>query len=206
MSCVPAGISFLLTILGATALVVALLPAAGCSSSSPPRAQAGDRLVIGRTFSVDLDGDGVGERVRVTAENNSLVLTDGPTVYRSRDKWQVVEAFIADTDGNDLPEVVALLESADGRHVGLFAWMGDRYRERLVTSPLTPRPLSLRIVPADDRPSDSGPSAVSEGRPAASTPDLVVLTEEVSETGGAVVETAYCWNGFGFTAVDRAMP
>jgi hypothetical protein len=202
---VPAGTSLLLTILGATALAIALLPAAGCSSSSPPHAQAGDRLIIGRTVSVDLDGDGVGERVRVTAENNSLVLTDGPTVYRSRDKWRVVEAFIADTDGNNLLEVVALLDSADGRHLGLFAWMHDRYRERLVTSPLTPRPVSLRISPVERRPSNDDPSEDPEGQPAESAPDLVVLTEEVSGEKAAM-ETTYRWNGFGFTAVGGTFP
>ena len=136
--------------------------------------------------------------MRLAAENGSLVLTDGPTVYRSRDKWRVVEAFIADADGNGLPEVTALLESSDGRHLGLFAWMGDRYRERLVTSPLTPRPLSLRIIPVDDDlPADSA------GQQATPAPDLVVLTEEVSEAGGGCVETTYRWNGFGFTAVTR---
>ena len=136
--------------------------------------------------------------MRLAAENGSLVLTDGPTVYQSRDKWQVVEAFIADADGNGLPEVIALLESSGGRHLGLFAWMGDRYRERLVTSPLTPQPLSLRIIPVDDDlPADSA------GRQATPVPDLVVLTEEVSEAGGGSVETTYRWNGFGFTAVTR---
>ena len=185
--------------LGVTVLAVTLLPTAGCSSSSPPLARAGDQLVAGRTVSVDFDGDGVGELVCLAAENGGLVLTDGPTVYRSRDKWRVVEAFIADADGNGLLEVTALLESSDGRHLGLFAWMGDRYRERLVTSPLTPRPLSLRIIPVDD-----GPLAESEGQQATSAPDLVGLTEE-SEPGGAVVETTYRWNGFGLTAVDRTV-
>ena len=170
------------TALAVTLLAVTLLSTTGCSSSSPPLARTGDRLVVGRTVSVDLDGDGVGEQVRLAAENGSLVLTDGPTVYRSRDKWRVVEAFIADTDGNGLPEVIALLESSGGRHLGLFAWMGDRYRERLVTSPLTPRPLALHIVPVDD-----DPLADPAGQQATPAPDLVVLTEEVSAAGDADV-------------------
>ena len=67
-----------------------------------------------------------------------------------------------------------------------------------MTSPLTPRPLALQIVPVDDDlPADSA------GQQATPAPDLVVLTEEVSAAGDAVVETTYRWNGFGFTAVTR---
>lgn len=192
----------MLTILGLTVLAVTLLPAAGCSSSSPQPAGAGDRLVAGHTVSADLDGDGVGELVREAAENGGLVITDGPTVYRSREQWRVLEAFIADVDGNGLPEVTALLDSSDGRHLGLFGWVGGQYRERLVTSPLTPRPLSLRIIPAvrDPVAQNQGPEL---GRQAAPEPDLVVLTEEVAKGAGAAVETTYRWNGFGFTAVER---
>ena len=102
-------------------------------------------------------------------------------MYRSRDKWRVVEAFIADADGNGLPEVTALLESSGGHHLGLFAWMGDRYRERLVTSPLTPLPLSLHIIPVDDDPLTN-----PAGQQATPAPDLVVLSEEASAARGRI--------------------
>lgn len=183
-----------------TTVVVVALSLAGCSSSFP-LAQAGDRLAPGRTISADLDGDGTGEEVTFSAEDGSLVITDGPTVYRSRDKWRVVDAFVGDTDGNGLLEITALLDADDGRHLGLFARMGDRYRERLVTSVLTPRPLSLRVIPADD-----GPYAATDGQGAAVAPDLVVLTEESRADESPNAETAYRWNGFGFTAVDKATP
>jgi hypothetical protein len=174
------------------------LSAAGCSPE-PSHAEAGDRLSPGRTLSVDLDGDGAGEEV-LLAEDGRLVVTDGPVVYHSREKWRFLEAFIGDTDGNGLSEVTALLESDEGRHVGLFAWMGDHYRERLVTSPLTPRPLSLRVVPGPPEDPKTG-----EREDATATPNLVVLTEEVTADGGAV-ETVYRWNGFGFTAIDLVDP
>ena len=44
----------------------------------------------------------------------------------------MVEALLGDTDRNGLPEVVTLLDP-DGRHLGLFAYFGGEYRERLVT-------------------------------------------------------------------------
>jgi len=126
----------------------------------------------------DLDGDATLEEVRVTPGSEGIVIVDGDTTYRSRAKWLVVDAVIADTDRDGAPEVVALLDDEGGRHIGLIAWRTDRYRERLVTSPLVPEPLGFRVRSAEN----------GEG-------DLIVLTD----TSGAEVQ--YRWNGFGFKAM-----
>ncbi len=130
--------------------------------------------------------------------NDRLTITDGSTTYQSRERWRVTAAALGDTDGNGLIEIITLLDADDGRRLGLFgsASVGGHaeYRERLVTSVLTPRPLALAIRPADalqDTPS-SDPG----------TCDLVLLTEEGGGGSGATRQTAYRWNGFGFTAVD----
>ncbi|MBN1320689.1 MAG: hypothetical protein JXA87_07610 [Thermoleophilia bacterium] len=193
----------------ATTLAVAALAAAallapaalvtGCSESGVVAGASGTKLEHGTTYSADLDGDGSSERVIIDGTPVSLTITDGDTVYRSRDTWQVVEACLGDTDHNGMLEVVALLDSAEGRHLGLFAHFGGEYRERLVTSELDPRPLSLEIVTPDKAPAGSG------GSPAA-TGDLVSLTLEPTP-GQSVQQTVLCrWNGFGFTGLGSALP
>jgi hypothetical protein len=189
---------------GTPALVAALLIAtvltviAGCSDPETVPAASGDRLAPGVTYSVDLDGDSTAEQLRVDGPSGSLTITDGDVVYRSRDKWHLVEACLGDTDGDGHPEVVALLDSEEGRHLGLFAYFGGEYRERLVTSELTPRPLSLQIVAGE-----SG-SAAGTDDPDARVNDLVVLTEEAASGSTEVRTTTYRWNGFGFTAIGTA--
>ena len=127
----------------------------------------------------------------VNGEPGSLTITDGHVVYHSRERWHVVEARLGDTDRDSLLEVVALLDDDEGRHLGLFAYFGGQYRERLVTSELTPRPLSFEVVP-----DDQSPSGVAG--------DLVVLTVEPAP-GQTEVSTVLCrWNGFGYTAVRTA--
>lgn len=126
----------------------------------------------------DLDGDTTLEEIRVTPSAEGIVIVDGDRTYRSREKWVVVGALVADTDRDGAPEVVALLDDEEGRHLGLIAWRTDRYRERLVTSPLVPEPLGFNIR----RDSDGGG-------------DLIVLREP----SGA--EVPYRWNGFGFKAM-----
>ena len=113
----------------------------------------------------------------------------------------MVAACLGDTDGNGLPEVLTLLDASDGRHLGLFGYSrgedGGKYRERLVTGVLRPRPLALKVVIAGS----------TGGAGGAATGDLLVLTEEVdsSATGTAgSKDTTYRWNGFGFTALDTA--
>jgi len=166
----------------------------GCSRSESVQADSGTRLEHGTTYSADLDGDGVSERVVVDGSPASLTITDGDTVYRSRDRWQVVEARLGDTDHNGVLEVVALLDSDEGRHLGLFAHFGGEYRERLVTSELHPRPVSLEIVPPENAPAGSDGSPVSSG-------DLVLLTLEPAP-GRIGQQSVLCrWNGFGFTGL-----
>lgn len=137
----------------------------------------------------DLDGDGDLEAVQLSRGRQGVVITDGPVTYTSRQKWRVAAAALGDTDGNGLPEVVALLDGPDGRHLGLIAWFAGRYAERMVSAPLTPAPLHLRLL------ADGGGGGM-----------LVELTERVEATWeGAitsrVVNTVYRWNGFGYVAV-----
>lgn len=128
----------------------------------------------------DLDGDGADESVRLGPGSGGVRIDDGEVVYRSRGKWEVGSATLGDTDRDGLPEVVALLEDEEGVHIGLLAWRGGSYRERLVTSPIVPRPTSLRVRY----------DAAAEG-------DVIDLGE-----GPANVST-YRWNGFGFTIIER---
>ncbi len=163
----------------------------GCAGEVTPLARAGDRLENDAALSADLDGDGIGERVMVEGASRRLIIDDGKDLYRSREKWRVAEACLGDTDGNGVLEVVALLDDSNGRHLGLIAYMGDEYRERLVTSVLSPRPLSLQVVPGHD---------------AAASADLVLLEEESASSVSGVQTTTYRWNGFGFTALRPSTP
>ena len=148
-------------------------------------------LVPGQAASVDMDADGVPEHIMVDAQTDRLTIRDGATVYQSREKWRFAQALVDDTDRDGLPEVVALLDAPDGRHLGLFAFFGGQYCERLVTAVLSPRPLSL----------DTAYDPASNGR-------VILLTEEpASGQGGHPAQTTYRWNGFGFTAAQgRARP
>jgi hypothetical protein len=163
-------------------LIVALLLFAVACSQPPVAAKSGDKLAADTTYTADLDGDGNGESIRVDGGAASLTISDGDTVYHSRDKWRVVDAVLGDADRDGFLEVVTLLDSDDGRHLGLFAYFGGEYRERLVTSELTPRPLSLRVLPGD----------------------LLELTEEIPSGQDGTRIVLYHWNGFGFTAIAPA--
>jgi hypothetical protein len=161
-----------------------VLVVTACSESAIS-ASSTDRLAVGTTYSADLDGDSDAELLLVDGSTASVTITDGDTVYNSRPRWQVVEACLGDIDHNGLLEVVTLLDSDDGRHVGLFAYFGGEYRERLVTSVLIPRPLSLQVI--------HGP---------ASSGDLLVLTEEPASGETETQTVTYRWNGFGLTVVE----
>jgi len=164
-----------------TSLVAMFLGA--CSDPAVVTATRGVRLEPGVTYSADLDDDGTSEHILVDEQHRSLLLTDGDTCYRSRDKWQVVEAHLGDTDHDGLLEVVTLLTSERGNHIGLFAYFGGEYRERLVTSSLHPLPVSLEVRVGED----GG--------------DVILVTEESADeqTKGTVI---YRWNGFGFRVLD----
>jgi hypothetical protein len=180
----------LLTALAVIALAAAAFLTAGCSDSENITSVSGDKLTPGVTYSAELDGDRPPEQILIDA--GRLIITDGDTVYRSRDKWQVVEACFGDTDHNGALEVVTLLDAEDGRHLGLFAHFGGEYRERLVTQELSPRPLSLEVISFEDAAED--PEITPFG-------DLILLTEEPApgQTGSRTI--TYRWNGFGFTAL-----
>lgn len=163
-------------------LVATLLLFAVACSQPPVAARSDDRLAADITYAADLDGDGGSESIRIEGSTAALTISDGDTVYHSRDKWRLVEAVLGDTDHDGLLEVVTLLDSDDGRHLGLFAYFGGEYRERLVTSELTPRPLSLRVLPGD----------------------LLELTEELPSGQEGTRAVLYRWNGFGFTIMGPA--
>jgi hypothetical protein len=169
----------------AALLLLALTVGAACADSEPAAvASSGDVLLPGFTYAADLDGDPEVELIRIDGAPASVTLTDGDLVYKSRGRWRVVQAGLGDLDRNGLLEVVALLESDEGRHIGLFAYFGGEYRERLVTSALAPPPASFQVV---DGTADGG--------------DLLVLTGELKPDGSAAQTSTYRWNGFGFTAI-----
>ncbi|MGB9880658.1 MAG: hypothetical protein ACPLRM_07845 [Anaerolineae bacterium] len=153
----------------------------------------GEKLTIGVAYRVNLDQDPDLETVSVLDPPRSLIITDGDTSYRSREKWRVAEAWIGDVDHDGLAEIITLLDAADGRHLGLFAYFGGEYRERLVTQALSPEPLSLLVI---TRPPQEGG-------------DFLLLVEKVKGGPSSVGEadslraTFYRWNGFGFTAVNQ---
>jgi len=168
-----------------------------CTACSPEEAVAAgphDRLDPDITYSADLDGDSADERILIDGTTASLTISDGETTYRSRDRWQIVEAYLGDTDRDGLLEVVTLVDDEQGRHLGLFAHFGGEYRERLVTSEIVPRPVGLEIV---DYNAGLDPSVV-----ATLTGDAVLLTLEAVPSGSEP-QTVLCrWNGFGFTGIE----
>jgi len=180
----------------ATLLLMSLV-AAGCDSPSERSAlplAPGDMILPGATYSADLDGDEAAELISVDESDGSLTITDGETVYESRERWTVVTATVGDTDRDGLLEIVTLLDDEEGRHLGLIAIFGGSYRERLVTSEIVPPPVALEIV---RRGSQDNPAAAEGGG------DVIVLTQE---TGGEPAQTVLRWNGFSFTAVEGTAP
>jgi hypothetical protein len=138
--------------------------------------------------AADLDGDGQTEEILVDSLDRHLAIRDGDVYYRSRAKWTVVQADLGDTDQDGLTEVVTLLDSADGRHLGLFAYFGGAYRERLVTQSIVPRPLAIRVV------QDTSLLASRSG-------DAVELTQQTG-AGDRTQRIFLRWNGFGFTQIE----
>jgi hypothetical protein len=130
-----------------------------------------------RTRAIDLDGDGALEIVELRHGQGGINIVDGDVSYRSRPKWSVVAADLGDTDRNGLPEVVALLDGPDGRHLALIGRHAGRYHERLVSSALRPAPKGMRVH-----------------RVAGLGGDVIDL-----DLGGRLGVRTYRWNGFGFT-------
>ncbi|OFW68419.1 MAG: hypothetical protein A2Y74_05005 [Actinobacteria bacterium RBG_13_63_9] len=191
--------------IAAVALAAAVLVAVGCSDSHdgttavPPKsgisAVSGDRLTPDETFAADLDGDGASEQILIDKTTSSLSISDGNVAYHSRAKWRVADACVGDTDHNGLPEVVTLLDSEEGRHIGLFAYFGGDYRERLVTSEITPRPLALEVVNFEEALEDPKILTTLIG-------DMILLTQEPGPGRTGLQTTLLRWNGFGFTRVE----
>jgi hypothetical protein len=151
-----------------------------CSTAKEVPAIARGELVPGEPAHADLDGDGGLEEILVDAADCSLYIGDGPLSYRNRAKWRVFQAVLGDTDHNGLTEVVTLLDSAEGRHLGLFAYFGGEYRERLVTQEIIPSPLAIEIT-------DHGE---------------VILVQPPTSGETAAERTLLRWNGFGFTRIN----
>lgn len=158
---------------------------AACSDSTAVPARSGDQLVFGTIYCANMDADDTPETIIIDDGSASLIIQDGDVVYHSRDKWRIVEASLGDTDHDGLLEVVALLDDDSGRHLGLFAFFGGEYRERLVTGPLTPRPLSLQVCATADQ------------------GDVILVTEQSAQSGNAGKPVIYRWNGFGFTIQNQ---
>jgi len=131
---------------------------------------------------IDLDGDGDLEKVELGRGHGGINIVDGDVSYRSRAKWSVAAADLGDTDHNGLPEVVALLDGPDGRHLALIGRHAGRYHERLVSSALRPAPKSMRVH-----------------RVAGLGGDVIDL-----EMGGRLGTRTYRWNGFGFNDVGSS--
>jgi hypothetical protein len=143
------------------------------------------QLAPGVAYSTDMDRDGTPELVIVDRLGGSLTITDGKVTYHSREKWRVASASLGDVDGDGFPEVITLLDDEEGRHIGLFAYFGGQYRERLVTSELTPRPISLTVV--------DGPSGH----------DALAVDLEPSPGENAPAHAIFRWNGFGFAIIPQ---
>jgi hypothetical protein len=171
--------------LAAASLLVAGLLFVACNDD-PTVTHAS--LTPGTPANADLDGDGSPEQILVSATDFSLSVTDGAVAYHSRDKWRVAQALLADTDRDGLTEVVALLDSEKGRHLGLFAYYGGEYRERLVTQAMTPAPISIAVV-------DGSSLATSKG-------DVIVLLQQPTAGDTAPARITLRWNGFSFTRIE----
>lgn len=188
----------ILCILVATAAVLA---SASCSDTHSSAPSVRGPLAVDQASQADLDGDQTLEAVLLAGDEGTLIITDSEVVYRSRNHWRVVQAYLGDTNGDGHPEVVALLDAEDGRHLGLFAYFAGEYRERLVTREISPAPLALVVVDRAEVLRGGDPTAADW---AGGAGDIVVLLQEPAsgETDGG--RLLLRWNGFSFTRVEDA--
>ena len=191
----------LLTASSALLIAVTLVATvfAGCSQDDRAHgvpAAAHDRLEPGITYSADLDGDDVDEQVVIDGTPATLTISDGDVVYRSRDRWQIVQAHLGDTDRDGLLEIVTLVDDDEGRHIGLFAYYRGEYRERLVSSEIVPRPVALEVV-------GPGSTALDPAVAATLTGDAVLLTLEAAAGQTGTITVLCRWNGFSFTGIEH---
>ena len=125
-----------------------------------------------------------------------LTITDGDVVYRSRQKWKIVASSFGDLDHDGLPEVVTLVDDEEGRHIGLFAYFGGEYRERIVTSEVVPAPAVLAVCDGEH------PGVYEDLLPADLQGDVIVLSWEQEADQPERPPAVYRWNGFGFTELS----
>lgn len=183
---------------------------AGTSSTATSGAAAPEtahgQLTPGEPVWADLDGDGDLEQIAIDPQDDSLTITDGSVFYRSRDKWRVVQALLGDTDRDGLTEVVALLDSEKGRHLGLFAYFGGAYRERFVTQAIDPAPTAIEVVKGEATDQAAGDSAGggSASDVGEAGGDLVALVQLPADGGSEPQKTLLRWNGFGYTRVETS--
>lgn len=162
-------------------------------------------LATDQAARVDLDRDGVLETVLIEGRGGCLVITDGEVVYRSRDRWRVAQAWLGDTNGDGSPEVVALLDADDGRHLGLFAHFAGECRERLVTKEIDPVPTALEVLERAAALGDDAFSTPGAADTAGGAGDIVVLVGEPGADGSEAKRVLLRWNGFSFTHVEDAV-
>ena len=171
--------------LATVALLATVVICTGCARDDDPDAPVdGATLVPGASATVDLDGDGTLEHVAIGRDDASLTITDGALTYRSRERWRVERAVLGDVDGDGLIEVIALLDSVKGRHLGLFGFCFDRYREQLVTQAIYPAPIAVELV--------------------AGTDDMIVLLQRPDTGESEPRRLLLRWNGFSFTRIQEA--
>ncbi len=180
----------LLVVCGAALIVTGC---AGPETDERVAASRCDRLLPGTTYTADLDNDSVLESILI--DDSRVTISDGDVVYHSREKWKVVDSSLGDVDGDGYLEVVTLVDDEEGRHIGLFAFFGGEYRERVVTSELSDTPFALRVC-------DSGSLGDYDGpMPSDLRGDLIVLLDD-SDSTAAGPSTLLRWNGFGFTRIS----
>jgi hypothetical protein len=148
-------------------------------------------LAPGSTYSADLDADGTAELMLI--DEGRLTITDGDVVYRSRQQWTIVGSSFGDLDRDGLPEVVTLVDDDEGRHIGLFAYFGGEYRERIVTSEIVPAPAVLAVCDGEH------PGDYEDILPAGLQSDVIVLSWAPDANQPQRPPAVYRWNGFGFT-------
>lgn len=181
-------------------------PSEGAGTDTAAPEISHEQLVPGKPVQADLDGDGTLEQIEIDPQDDSLTITDGSVFYRSRDKWRVVQALLGDTDHDGLTEVITLLDSAKGRHLGLFAYFGGAYRERFVTQAIDPAPTAIEVLTgeATDQATGNSTSSGSASDVGEADGDLVVLIQPPPDAGSEPQRTLLRWNGFGYTRVETS--
>ena len=113
---------------------------------------------------VDLDGTACPSRSCWTAAPEASPSSTATSATAAGPSGGWSRRSIGDTDHNGIPEVVALLDGPDGRHLALIGRHAGLYHERLVSSAL--RPVPEESAGATRRRSRRGRHRSRHGRPA----------------------------------------